>query len=310
MRVSTVGHIESIKASLARQSARLGKLHQQLSAGKRVCELSDDPVAASRVARAHTALSELGSRRFVIREAQQLLGAADAALADMGQALQRCHDLSLRAMSPQLGQGERLALAQEVRYLSTTLMAAGNASVQGTYIFAGTQTNTQPFRTSDISGLPVAYLGNHQAPVYHLSSTQSLPAGFTGAELFNYPDAAGQRPLGTVDTDVFSLLADLADSIERGDGGRVSELSGQVNACHEHVVGLRGQAGVMVQRCEWFTSACDATETRLRELLAQEEDLDIAAAITDLSAEQTAYQALLGMTARMLATPNLFEATW
>lgn len=310
MRVSSVAHTESLKASLARHSARLGHLHQQLSAGKRLCELSDDPVAAARVVRAHAALSELDSRRFVIAEAQQLLGTADGALAGMGQALQRCHDLSLRAMSPQLGEGERLALAQEIRYLSTTLMAAGNVSVQGAYVFGGTQTNMQPFRPTEISGLPVAYMGNHQAPVYHLGPTQPLPVGVTGAELFNYPNAAGERPLSTVDTDVFSLLADLADAVERGDVGRVSELSGSVNACYEHVVNLRGQVGVMVQRCEWFTSACDTAENRLRELLTREEDLDIAAAITDLSAEQTAYEALLGMTSRMLAIPNLFEATW
>ena len=303
MRVSALGQTEAIKASLARHSARLGRLHEQLTAGKRVCSLADDPLSATRAIRAHSALAELDSRRFVIGDAQRLLGAADGALAEMGQALQRCHDLSLRSLSPQLGESERRALAQEVRYLSSALMAAGNLEVQGSYVFAGTQTNTKPFQPSDLGSLPVAYQGNHQALTYRLGPAQSLPAGFTGAQLLNYPDAGGQRPITGVDSDVFALLEELAGAIERGDTGRVSELSGSVSACHEHVVSLRSQAGVMLQRCEAATSACDAAEVRLRALLAQDEDLDIAAAITDLSAEQTAYEALL-------AIPNLFEATW
>ncbi len=310
MRVSARGYTEAIKSSLAQHSARLGKLHEQLTSGKRVTRLADDPLAATRAVQAHNALTELDSRRFVIGDAQRLLSAADGALADMGQALQRCHDLSLRAMTPHLGESERRALAQEVRDLGTMLMAAGNLNVQGTYVFAGSETATAPFHESDLGSLPVAYEGNHQAPVYRLGAAQSLPVGFTGAELFNYPNAAGERPLAEVETDVFALLEELAGAIERGDVDEISRLSGPVEACYEHVVGLRSQAGVMVQRCELAARTCDSAESRLRELLAQAEDLDMAAAITDLSTEQTAYEAVLGMTSRLLAIPNLFEATW
>jgi flagellar hook-associated protein 3 FlgL len=288
----------------------MGKLYEQLTSGKQVSSLSDAPLVVSRVLRAHNALAELDSRRAVISAAELRLGATDGALDSIGDALQRCHDISLRAMTSSLDDSERTALAAEVRQLGAVLMDAGNASAQGNYVFAGTRYDTAPFQASSFSGLPVAYAGSLQALSYQISPAQTVPVGLTGAEVFNYPDATGERPLGTVDADVFALLDDLADSIEQGDLDRAGQLSDQVQACYEHVVGLRGRVGTVAQRCELASEACDSSETRLRELLASDEDLDMAAAITDLSTEETAYEAVLGMTSRLLALPNLFEASW
>jgi flagellar hook-associated protein 3 FlgL len=310
MRISSRGYADLIKNSLSRPSQRLGKLYVQVTSGKRLQGVSDDPVAATRVVRAHNALTELDSRRFVISDAKRLLGGADGALGDVGEVLSSCYDLALRAMNASLSDAERLALAQEVRSHSASLVDAGNLTVQNAYVFSGTRTETMPFADGTAVGLPVAYEGNHQQLVYQTSPSQTVSVGFTGAQVFNYPDAAGARPVSGTDADVFSLLQDLADSIESDELGRVEVLAPQVKACHEHVVSLRGQTGVMVQRCDAALQNCDSAETRLRELLSDDEDLDMTAAIVALSNEETAYKAVMGMTSRLLALPNLFGEQW
>jgi flagellar hook-associated protein 3 FlgL len=310
MRISSRGYADLIKSSLARPSQRIGKLYVQLTSGKRLQSVSDDPLAATRVVRAHNALTELDSRRFVISDARRLLGGADGSLGDVAQALRKCYDLALRAMNASLSGPERLALAQEVRHHSASLVDAGNLAVQDTYVFSGTKTETVPFTDGAAIGLPVAYNGNHQQLVYQTSPSQTVPVGFTGAHVFNYPNASGTRPVSGADADVFSLLQDLADSIERSDIGRVEVLAPQVQACHAHAVSLRSQVGVMVQRYDAALQACDSSESRLRELLSGDEDLDMTEAVVALSTEETAYKAVMGMTSRLLALPNLFEGPW
>ena len=307
MRIGTRGYIDFIKTSLAAPADRLNTLYTQLSSAKRLQRLSDDPLAASRAVRSHAALTELNARRFVIQDGKALLGAADSALGEMSQSLDRCHTLSLQATSPSLGQSERDDLAQEVRYVISSLVASGNQEVHDNYIFSGSKTSTIPFEEVQGGSLPVIYHGNDQQRSYMINPAENVPVGFSGAEVFNFPDASGQRPLAGVATDVFSLLQNLADSIERGDTNQVNSLGQQVSLCYQHVVGLRGRMGVMSQRYDQALTTVEATDTRLRELLNNYEDLDYAGALVDLSKEQTIYQATLAATSKLMQLPSLFD---
>jgi flagellar hook-associated protein 3 FlgL len=309
MRVSNRGYTERIKASLNRPSARLGDLYTQLTSGKRVLTPADDPLAATRIVRANNNLRELSARRFVIGEGQRLLGGADTALGQAATALQSCQQLGLRAQSPSLETDERAAIAQEIRGLREALLDAGNSRVDDKYLFSGSRTDTVPFTETSGGNLPVAYNGNHQARAFSLTPSETATAGFTGAEVFNFADATGQRPVSGADRDVFSLLDDLAASLESEDMNEAARLTTMVTACHDQVISLRGQAGVMTRRYETAGTACDWSEARLKELLAEDQDLDMAAALVDLSTEQTAYEAIMGMTSQLLQLPNLFASS-
>ena len=307
MRIGTRGYIDLIKSSVARPAQRLSDLYSQLTSGKRVTKLSDDPLVASRSVRGQAALQEIDARKFVIQAAQPLLGAADGALGEMAPALARCHDLALRAVSPELDPSERQAMAQEIRQISSSLVAAGNQAVHGQYVFAGSKIDVIPFQETPGGNLPVTYSGNHQQLAYTISPSQTAPVGLTGAYIFNFPDASGQRPLATVDTDVFSLLKDLADSVERGDVNRVGDLGQEVQTCQAHVVAARGKIGAMTQSYDQALNSAEDAEVRIRQVLSADSDLDYAGAIVDLRQQETVYQAVLGATSRMLNMSDLFD---
>lgn len=310
MRIGSQSSIQQVKTNLSRPAERLGILYGQLTSGRRLARPSDDPVAAARVVQGQAALDELGSRKFVLQMGKQLIGAADSALGEIYGSLSRCKDLVLQGVAPTLQPDERRAMANEIRSLASSMVTAANTRVQGQYIFAGSQTNTMPFEADEDANLPVLYHGNHQQVIYTLTQTDTAPAGLTGSEIFNYPDATGTRPIDGVDQDVFSLLSDLADAVERGDVNAVTELSPDLEATYSHIVGLRGQTGVIAQRYERALNVADDTEVRVKELLSVDRDVDYASAISDLSREQTVYQAALSMTSRLLEMPDLFDLPW
>ena len=310
MRVSSRGYMDTVKRNITLPSERIGQLYAQLSSGKRLGKLSDDPLSAMRSVRLHAQLDEVSARQDVIQQGQAFLGAADSALGQIGSLLGQCSELALRATGSQLSDSERAALAAQVRALQPSLVLQGNAEVQGRYLFAGTETATAPFEAADEANLPVLYHGNHQPLSLQISPVEQAKVSFTGAEVFNYPDATGTRPVAGVDTDAFSLLEDLAGAIETGDRATVEALTPQVQTLQAHVVSVRGQTGVVSQRLGQAQSAATDADLRLNELLSNEESLDYSSALTDLSNLQTVYQAALSLTSQVLQMPNLFETGW
>jgi flagellin-like hook-associated protein FlgL len=110
-----------------------------------------------------------------------------------------------------------------------------------------------------------------------------------------------------VDRDAFSVLEDAAAALERGDMGQLETLAGQVEALHTHVVNGRAEVGVQQQRWQSVLDRASSTAVLLNQVVSDEESVDYAATLVELSNLQTAYQASLNLTAQMLALPNLFE---
>lgn len=307
MRIGTRASIELIKDNITRPSNELGELYRQLTSGKRLQRPSDDPLATVRVVRAQADLSELSSRKYVLQTGKQLIASTDSALGDISDSLSRANDLTLDGASATLEEDQRKAIADEIRGLSKAIVASGNTSVHGQYIFSGSKIDTAPLEMAEGANLPVLYHGNHQQLVYSITSTETVPAGITGTKVFNYADENGERANSEVDTDVFSLLEEVATAVESGDVDRISELQGEVQSCHSYVVALRGEAGVIEQRYDNATAAAEESELRVEELLSTDRDIDYASAMTDLSQQQIVYQAALSLTTRLLDMPNLFD---
>lgn len=307
MRIASRGQMDLLKRNLTIPAERIAKLQVQLASGKRLQTLSDDPLAASRTVRARAGLQEIGARKFVIQHGQSLLSATDSALGEMAGLLKNARNIGLRACTLSLDPAERDALAAQVRALSSSLVSEGNTEVQGQYLFGGTKTATPPLQESSTANLPVLYHGSGAPPQYRISAWEQATIGFNGAEVFNYPDSTGERPVSGVDRDVFSLLDDLAVAIERNDSAQLQTLTAQVLDCQEHVIDLRGRAGVVSQRLNRGLDAAEAADIRLHELLSNVESVDFAAAMVDLSNEQVIYQAALRTTSTLLDMPNLFD---
>jgi flagellar hook-associated protein 3 FlgL len=179
--------------------------------------------------------------------------------------------------------------------------------VSGQYIFAGSRTDTAPFEQAEGANLSVLYRGNHHQTKHQVRPDEQITVGLTGANVFNYPDGSGDRPVSASDRDLFTLLDNVANTIESGDTGQLQTLLGELDAQHQHTVSLRGEAGMLTRQCERSLTAADDTELLLKQILSDEESVDYTSAMVDLSNLDTAYQAALSLTSQMLQTPNLID---
>ena len=93
MRIASAYAFESSLGNLQRRQQALSDAQQQLTSGKRVQRVSDDPTAAAQAARAMAAETRITSQQRALDASRGNMQLAESALGDAGELLQQARDL-------------------------------------------------------------------------------------------------------------------------------------------------------------------------------------------------------------------------
>jgi flagellar hook-associated protein 3 FlgL len=203
MRIATSTLYDRGLAAIDQAQLNLSNTQEQVSTGVRVNKPSDDPIAATEILRTTSNLAN--NTQYIANQstATQLLGQTDSTLGQIGDVLQSVRTTLVSANNGTLSDSDRAALATELSGRLDSLVSLANTKDgNGTFLFAGYQSNTTPFaRTS--SG--ASYAGDNGSRVIQVSSTRQITATVNGADLFNrittgngvFTTAAGSTNTGT-----------------------------------------------------------------------------------------------------------------
>lgn len=266
---------------------------QQLSSGKSVNQLSDNPAAVAAVVQNHNQAGQDDQFLQNLNSLQARFQVADSTLSNVVQALTRAVSIGTEGANGTLNAGDRQAIAGEVQGLLSQMLSLANTAYQGTYLFAGTAVTTQPF-TQDPNTLAVTYNGNGNTTSVQLSNGNSITAGVPGGQLFQ--NGAGS---------VFGALTDLYNSLQSGNGipAAVTEVQNALSAVNTQRV-FYGNALNQINMSENFLNQDKVN------LSSQENALigvDPAAAASNLAQAQTGYQSNLAATGKILSLPSLLD---
>lgn len=153
MRISSLYNSNAMLAQLGTNGTRVAKLMEQLSSQKRVNVPSDDPVAASR-------LVQLGREQVAIKQYQSNITSLSGALsvqeshitALSNQVLSVSDKLKL-ANNSTLSEKDQEGYGAELASMLDSLVATLNSKNEnGSYLFSGTQTNSETVTFDEASG--------------------------------------------------------------------------------------------------------------------------------------------------------------
>ena len=280
---------------LSVQSSRqnLDTATQQLSTGKKVNALADNPAAVSQLVRNHDQAGQ--DDQFLRNQStlQSQFQVADSALSSVVSALTRAISIGTEGANGTLNDGDRQAIAGEVKGLANQILSLANTSYQGTFLFAGTDVATRPFDLNQTT-LAAAYDGNGNSTSVQLSNGNSIGQNVPGDQLFL--NGSGS---------VFGALQSLYSALQSNTnvGAAVSQVQNALTQISTQRV-FYGNALNQINLSEAFLNQDKVN------LSSQENALigaDPATAASDLSQAQTAYQAELAATARVLNLPSLLN---
>jgi len=288
-RVTNIGITSSVLGNNQKTLSRLATYQEQLSSGKRVNRMSDDPVAGKIAVGHRKGVFEADKYLDNISKSSAFMQATDATMGEMSRMLENVKDLAVQGANGTQDANSRTALSQQVNALLDRMIDLGNTQHDGRYVFSGTATAQRPFARSDDDSR-VDYSGNLDDFTVQIGPSSAVVVNQNGNDLFK------------TSVDIFDSLVDLRDALKNNDGPKVATLIDRVDAAAEHVIVQHGNMGGRMQRLELARNQLEDTQVQLRQLMSDAEDVDLTKTLTDFQLANTALEAGLQVGARVMQT--------
>jgi flagellar hook-associated protein 3 FlgL len=264
------------------------KLTSELSSGLAVSSLSDNPVAAGQASMLSSAISQDDTFVQTAATAESLMQVTDSALGSVVTQLTSALSLAVSGNSGTNNAADLSSLSQQLGSIRDQVVSLANTNYQGTYIFAGSKGNVQPFTTdSSTSPATTTYHGDSSTNSITTVNGQHIQTGLAGSAVFTAPGA-------DVMTALNNLIADFA-------GGTVSATAsmdiGVLQTALSNVSQQRVSLDSSLSRIQTASTYAQTDATNRTATVSALVSADPATVATQLSAAETQYQALISVIA-------------
>ena len=267
---------------------------QQISTGRQVIQISDNPAAAADDVFNHIQSSQDDQYLQTISALTSQQQTADSALSSVVTAVTQAISLGIEGANSTVSISNQQAIAQQVTGIRDQVLSLANETYQGSYLFAGTATSTQPFVLDATQPNGVKYNGNNNVNSVTISAGSSIPTNVPGSQIFTNP--AG---------DVIGSLNGLITALQTNTG-----IGAAVTSVQQGLSQLSTQRVFYGNALQQLKSAQTFLNSDKVQLSTQENALvgvDLAAAATNLSQSTTATNAILAASNQILSTLNLLN---
>jgi flagellar hook-associated protein 3 FlgL len=284
MRVSEQGRLYAHQGYITAVQEKMDRIQQQLATGRRIERASDDPAGASLALQHRKNLAFETQMRRNIEGGVAFMNVTEAALGGVTESLQRLRELTVQASNDALGPAERASIAREVEQLITHIAQMANTRFGDAYVFSGHQTQTPAYQVVGNPPTAVSFQGDAGERVRRISYQDQAPINLSGSQVF-----------GTL----FDDLVTLRDNLDGGAPGSVITTSlAALDSAMDRVMAGRGEIGARINRFEASRLTSEQSDINLQSLKRDIEEVDLSAAIIQLTGQQTALEAALGAIGR------------
>jgi flagellar hook-associated protein 3 FlgL len=281
-------YVSGLVVSLNSSTLSEQQLTSELSSGLRVSSLSDDPVAAGQASLLSSSISQDDSFVQTAVSTQSLMQVADSALSSVVTQLTSALSLAVAGSNGTESSADLTSLSKQLSSIRDQVVSLANTSYQGTYIFAGSQGNVQPYTVdSSTSPATTTYNGDAQVGTVTTENGQQLQTTLAGSTVFS---AAG----ADVMTALNNLVADFAS------GTASPTASTDIGVLQTALGNVSEQQSVLGSSLNRIESASTYAQTDAINLTSAASTLvaaDPATVATQLSAAETQNQALMSVIA-------------
>ena len=254
---------------------------RQVTTGKRIHSVSDDPFGATQVIGLRSLKAASEQYKKNVDTARGYLGFSEVALGESHDIMRRAYELAVRGANGATDQMAREGMVTEIQQLQQRILDLANArGPSGQYLFAGQDSGNKPFV---LNGNSLTYGGDAFDVVVETSPTETLAINTKGDPLF---------------IEAYDRLETLKNNLM---GGNVSALSGvsipELQTSMRDLNAARGVVGVKLQEVERLQADHVRRIDEFTRSISDVEDVDLAEAITKYQMSQVAYEAALNVAA-------------
>ena len=202
-RIASLSGARTMLQSIQNANSELFRAQEQVTTGRRINRVSDNPADAVSSLNQRATLRRLEQYTRNAEEATSWFDAGDAALADVSDRLAGVRATLVQANSAANDVTSRAALANQIRAQRESILLAANSERGGRPLFAG---NVGGAVAYDANGV---YQGDNGAVNLPITGGVTLQVNRTGPDIFGT-----NNPSDPTQGDLFQLLGALATAVE------------------------------------------------------------------------------------------------
>jgi flagellar hook-associated protein 3 FlgL len=291
MRITQQMITNQVNSNLSKNIEKLTKTQNLISSGKRITLASDDPVGMAKVLDYRKMLDNIDQYDRNVSKARSGLEAGESTLSDIGELLSRAKELALSQATGTASQETRQNVAAEVRQIRDQLIQLANTKQGDRYMFGGRRTDVPPY---DPVNPGTGFQGDDSGVSVMVADGVTMDMAVSGKQAFNN----GVDPV--------EVLTNLIQGLDANDQTAISNQLDPLDQSLTQVTNERADVGARLNRLDSTETHWADFKINIQKMLSDTEDLDFTQAAMELTAQQTAYQASLSSTAKIIQ-PSLLD---
>jgi flagellar hook-associated protein 3 FlgL len=272
-------------------------LTAELSSGVRVNSLSDDPVASGENVRLLNQIQQDDSFTQSSSLVTSQLQVADSALGQVVSQLTSAISLATSANNGTMNASDVKTVGSQISGILDEVVSLANSSYQGQYIFAGGQTSTVPFTTSDATSPAVtSYSGDEDVNYLETPNGQKIQLNVPGDQIFS----------GSGSNSVFAALNSLVADYASGTVNTTQAVSDTeaLSTALNYVSQQRVTIDNSITQVSAASEAVTSMQTQLTTAQTNLMQADVAQVSSQLSLSETQQTALEDVIAQLNSTSS------
>ena len=288
MRVSTQALYRGIEQRLLTLADQLNRSQEKVATGRNMNRPSDNPVGLVSALGLRNSLSRLEQYQRNMDMGKIWLDLSSTAIEQAGKVAQQAQAIALNLQDGTQSAEMRSTLANAVGLLLDQAVSLGNTQLAGKYIFAGYNTNTQPFTKTQIGGSDaVQYNGDSHDFQIQVGPQESLEVGKNGQGLF-------------IDSNFFDSLIRLKEAIENNDPAAMQQEATRLQGVEDFFSAQVSDIGIRQSRILEKQDILKGLKLNFQNQIDDLENADMVQAILEVKERQNAYEVALAASSKIM----------
>jgi len=267
---------------------RTEDLQQQASTGIKVSQPSDDPVTAQQILNLKARVSAGDQYGRNISNGIAWLTMGESAMAEMGNVITRTKELALQLVNGTNNPDALTAGINELNQLKQQFILMGNTQMNGKYIFGGFKDDTPAFDTTG------NFLGTDDAIMVEVDRNAPVQINYSGGDLLR-----GGTPPGSTGTDIVAIFDNLANALSTNNMTTARAQLDELDNGLSQVLSFRTDIGARRNRLDAANGVIEEMKFSITKIMSDKQDVDLMQVISDLSKQQTSFEAAMAAAAKI-----------
>lgn len=315
MRITNSSMIRSHMYDTQNNLTNMSKINQQISTGKVINTVSDDPHKAIKIMNINNEIKYTEKYNYNIDESVGWMNTTDGALDNVGNLLGEIKETILKVGNGTYSQNEMKSLNEDMNEKIKQLADTLNSTHGGKYLFGGSSVDDAPITvienpdgtvklefSKDKNGQTIPNTDDLKADI---SSGINIDYNISVGEILNIKDGNGN----TVNLlDEINNLSTLMNDIANGDEQTaakaketlLNDTKGKIDTLFDHVVNERTSLGVRVSTAEKIKELNDEDILNIQDVLSKTQDTDVVEKFIELKSAEMIYQASIQVGAKLI----------